>query len=142
MGVVHYCRLIKKRNFLILLLMFMPQPKNKIITKKASYTITLNIPLLSLLFISAALIGKYFIRSKFSFLVVIGWILMVTGFFICLFMVFSCFYYLHKIGTGKCYFCNKELENRGRKTIDFMLTPPWKKRKVKFICRKCEINHR
>lgn len=108
--------------------------------KKGNYKgITFNVPLLSLSFISAFSTGSILIRSKLPFLAIIGWILMIIGFFICLFMVFSCFYYFYKIMTSKCCFCNKPLEDRRRKAINFMLTPPWKKRRAKFICQNCQM---
>jgi hypothetical protein len=93
--------------------------------KKGDYkAITFNVPLLSLSFISAAFIGSVLIHSEIPFLLIIGSILMAISFFICLFIAFSCLYYFHKIGTGKCYSCGKVLKGRGRKALNFMLIPP------------------
>jgi high-affinity Fe2+/Pb2+ permease len=109
---------------------------------KKRHELTLNVPLLALLLISTVAIAWIvWFLGKLSGLFlfeVIGFCVGLFGLFVCFYVMIKCLYLLVKILNGKCYFCNRKLENKSKKAIKFLLTPPWKKRKVEFICLDCK----
>jgi len=88
--------------------------------------IVFNVPLLGLLMILSVSVSSLLtlVDSNFLLLEIIGNVAMFTGFFLCLFIVVGGCYYLYKIMNGKCYYCHKKIENRTKKAMIFLLTPP------------------
>ena len=109
---------------------------------KKKYEITFNVPLLALLFISIVVVAwvVWFLGelSGLFFFKVIGFYLGLFGLLVCFYIMIRCLYLSVKLLNGKCYFCNRKLENKSRKVINFLFTPPWRKRKVGFICLGCK----
>jgi len=109
---------------------------------KKRHEVTFNVPLLALLLISVVVVtlivwclGKL---SGLFFFKLIGFCLALFGLFVCFYIMIRCLSLLVKLLNGKCYFCNRKLENRGKKAMKFLFIPYWKKRKIEFICSGCK----
>lgn len=115
--------------------------------KKKKYKITFfTVPfLMSLLVLpcaAVALITIYLEKSELLFFRVINWFIKVVAFFFLLYIIIRCWYILFKILSSRCYFCNKQLENRTKEAIRYWLFPSWKVRKFWFLCRNCKLKTR
>ena len=106
---------------------------------RKKHEMVFNLPLLVLLMILAVSISSLLtlVDSNSLVLKIVGNMVMFIGFFCCLFIMIGGCYCLYKIMISKCYCCHKKLENRNKKVMVFLLTPPWRKRKVEFICEGC-----
>ena len=88
-----------------------------------------------LFFIGAIL--NWINRPRFLFLLVITGIIMLFDFFLCFYIMFSGLYYFGSIIGARCVNCGKKIQFRIKKLGVFLLTAPWKKRKVRFACLDC-----